>query len=78
MASSTFTGVSVQTPVTARVITVTSGNLFDIAARYLGDGTQWTRIARFNGMTDPFFTGVVTLKIPAINKSAGTDGILYS
>lgn len=58
-------------------ITVAGGNLFQIAAQYLGDASQWNRIAALNGMVDPMLTGVVvTLTIPAVNKAAGNGGIL--
>lgn len=60
----------------ARTITVVSGNLFDLAARHLGDATQWNRIAQANGMRDPFFVGERTLVIPAKNARAGNGGIL--
>lgn len=61
---------------TAKVITVPPGNLFDVAAVYLGDGTQWNRIASLNGMSDPFFETITTLKLPPVNPSAGNGGIL--
>lgn len=48
-----------------------AGNLFRVAAVYLDDATQWVRIAQLNGLSDPMLTGVVTLKIPATNKTAG-------
>ena len=57
-------------------IKVAGGNLFQIAAAYLGDGTQWNRIAALNGLTDFLITGTMTLRIPAINKAAGNGGIL--
>ena len=77
MTSSAMTPV-LQQPLTLQVVTVVSGNLFQVAAQYLGDATQWTRIARLNGMTDPFFTGLVVLKIPPVNPAAGTGGLLLS
>ena len=54
-----------------RTITVVGGNLFRIAADMLGDATQWNRIANLNGMTDPFFSGLVTLMLPDANPGAG-------
>ncbi len=54
-----------------RTITVTGGNLFQVAAQQLGDATQWLRIARANGLSDPILTGLVTLTIPASNPAAG-------
>ena len=58
-----------------RTITVTGGNLFAIAARELGDATQWVRIARLNRLTDPMLHGVVTLRLPPVDPNAG-GGIL--
>lgn len=50
-------------------VTVYGGNLYALAAQYLGDATQWIRIAQANGMTDPFFTGQMTLIIPPVDPS---------
>ena len=58
-----------------RTITVGSGNLYNIALKYLGDAQQWNRIAQANGLKDPVLTGVTTLKIPAENLQA-TGGVL--
>ena len=46
------------------LITVSTGNLFHLAARYLGDATRWDEIAVLNGLTDPMIKGVMTIKIP--------------
>lgn len=54
-----------------RTITVTGGNLFKVAAQYLGDATQWIRIAQANGLSDPMLSGLVSLHIPSTNRSAG-------
>lgn len=54
-----------------RTITVAGGNLFRIAADELGDATQWVRIARLNRLKDPVLSGVVVLKLPARDASAG-------
>lgn len=61
---------------TLKTIQVAGGNLFAIAASELGDATQWNRIARLNGLTDPMIVGVVTLKIPPVSSTAGNGGIL--
>ena len=42
-------------------------SLFHLAARELGDATQWIRIAQANGLTDPMLSSVVTLTIPDVN-----------
>ncbi|MDR3473328.1 MAG: LysM peptidoglycan-binding domain-containing protein [Devosia sp.] len=60
---------------TAQTITVAGGNLFAIAAQYLGDATQWNRIAALNGLTDFMIYTVTTLKIPPV-KSGGNGGVL--
>lgn len=54
-----------------QTITVAGGNLFAIAAQYLGDATQWLRIAQANGLSDPMLQGLVTLVIPDRDPSAG-------
>jgi nucleoid-associated protein YgaU len=54
-----------------QTIQVAGGNLFRIALRYLGDATQWVRIAQLNGIADPMLSGTVTLRIPAVDASAG-------
>jgi hypothetical protein len=54
-----------------RTLTVSGGNLFQIAAQYLQDATQWIRIAQLNGISDPWLNGLVTLTLPDVNISAG-------
>lgn len=46
-------------------ITVAGGNLFDLAADAYGDASEWSTIARANGLTDPMLSGVSTLSLPA-------------
>ena len=57
-----------------QTITVIGGNLFQIAAQYLGDATQATRIAQLNGLSDFWLSGQTTLLIPAVDPSA-TGGV---
>lgn len=52
-------------------ITVFSGNLFAIASQYLGDATQWIRIARLNNLTDPIVDRMTSLSIPPTDPNAG-------
>jgi hypothetical protein len=52
-------------------ITISGGNLYSLAAKYLNDATQWIRIAQANGLTDPVLSGVTVIVIPPINKSTG-------
>jgi hypothetical protein len=54
-----------------QTLTVTGGTLFGLACNYLGDATQWNRIAVLNGVADPWLAGVVTLVIPPVDPSAG-------
>jgi nucleoid-associated protein YgaU len=54
-----------------RVIVVSGGNLFQIAAHYLQDATQWIRIAQLNGISDPWLDGLQTLMLPNVDASAG-------
>lgn len=53
------------------VVTVAGGDLFRLALAYLGDATQWSRIAALNGLDDPVVEGLVTLQLPAVDASAG-------
>jgi hypothetical protein len=54
-----------------RKITVSGTNLYALAARYLGDATQWLRIAQQNNLSDPQISGApVTLLIPAPDPNA--------
>jgi nucleoid-associated protein YgaU len=52
-------------------ITVFSGNLFQIAAQYLGDATQWIRIAELNRLRDPVIRQQIQLVLPPTDPSAG-------
>ncbi len=51
--------------------TVAGGDLFRLALRHLGDATQWNRIATLNGLDDPVVRGLVTLRLPAVDRTAG-------
>ena len=53
------------------IVTTVGGDLFRLALTYLGDATQWNRIAALNGLDDPVLTGVQTVSIPAVDASAG-------
>ncbi len=56
------------------VITVTGGNLFQVAAVQLGDALQWINIARANAISDPMLSGMAQLVIPA-SQASFADGI---
>ncbi len=53
------------------IVTVAGGDLFRLALARLGDATQWNRIARANGLSDPVLVGLITLKLPARDPAAG-------
>jgi nucleoid-associated protein YgaU len=53
-----------------RTIIVASGTLFAVAAQYLGDATQWNRIASLNSIQDPWLSGLTTLEIPDLDLTA--------
>ena len=57
-----------------QTVTVIGGNLFALAAQYLGDASQATRIAQQNSLTDFFLSGRVTLIIPDVDPTA-TGGV---
>lgn len=59
----------------ARVVTVSNTTLYDVAAEHLGSAVQWTRIARLNGLLDPWIVGPVTLKLPDYDPNNLADGI---
>jgi L-ascorbate metabolism protein UlaG (beta-lactamase superfamily) len=54
-----------------QIVTVAGGNLFQIAAQYLQDATQWIRIAQLNSISDPWLSGITTITLPDIDASAG-------
>ena len=54
-----------------KTLTIAGSNLFSIAAKQLGDATQWIRIAQLNELTDPMLSGVNTLQIPDVDPNAG-------
>jgi hypothetical protein len=54
-----------------RTILQAGGTLFHVAASELGDATQWLRIARLNGLSDPVIEGVVRLALPPRDPQAG-------
>jgi hypothetical protein len=52
-------------------VTVTGTTLYALAAKYLGDATQWIRIAQQNNLSDPQISGApITLLIPDPNLNA--------
>ena len=61
-----------------QTIQVQGGSLFQIAALYLNDATQWSRIATLNGLTDfmlPAST-LITLMLPPVNPSIANSGVI--
>jgi len=62
---------NVVTAAPVQTVNVNGANLYQLAAQYLLDATQWYRIAQLNGLSDPFVVGPLTLKIPPIGPSNG-------
>lgn len=58
----------------ARPVTMSGGNLMDVASSAYGDASSWTGIAKANGLTDPVLVGTQTVAIPLRPDTAG--GIL--
>ncbi len=57
-------------------VQVANTTLFHLATLYYGDPTLWTRIARANGLTDPWVGPITTLAIPRPDGRPGAGGIL--
>ncbi len=53
------------------IVTVAGGDLFRLALAQLGDATQWNRIAKVNGLSDPVLIGLIALRLPAVDATAG-------
>jgi hypothetical protein len=58
----------------SRPVTMSGGNLMDVASTAYGDASSWTGIAKANGLTDPVLVGTQTVAIPLRPDTAG--GIL--
>lgn len=61
-------------------VTAADRTLYHVAAAYLGDATQWWRIAQLNGLSDPdlsAFVSPVPLTLPAVDSSmaSGVPGV---
>jgi nucleoid-associated protein YgaU len=54
-----------------RTLTTSGDTLFHIAARELGDATQWIRIAQLNNLSDPVLRGLISLRLPDADPNAG-------
>lgn len=65
----------IPSPVTYTLVSVSVGNLFQIAAQYMNDATRWNEIAALNNMIDPWFSAPMTLKVPT-SAGNGNGGIL--
>lgn len=72
--ASTSALTTIQKPLAPqRTVTVLNPNLPQLAAQYLGDATQWQRIAIANNIVppDPMPLGQFTLSIPPLSAQAG-------
>lgn len=62
--------------VPAQVINVSDVTLFQLAMQYAGDPLQWVAIAALNGLTDPWISGELEIKIPPVFPNGVQSGIL--
>lgn len=62
----------------ARLARVSGTTLFQVAADYLNDASQWYRIAALNGLIDPWINAITTLQLPSPLPASvqGNGGIL--
>lgn len=58
-----------------RQVVTAGGNLYQMAANSYGDASEWTGIARANGLVDPQLVGINTVKVPALPE--GARGVFY-
>ena len=61
-------------------VTAADRTLYHVAASYLGDATQWWRIAQLNGLTDPDLSAFVTpvalmLPVVDVSQASGVPGV---
>lgn len=59
----------------AKVDTFLNPNLYRVAVQYYGDVDYWGVIAKANNLTDPKYTGIITLLIPPM-PAVNTGGLL--
>jgi LysM domain len=66
----------IETGQTGQTIYANNINLYQLAAKYYGDATQWTTIAQANGLSDPFIPAGQTVKLIIPSSSSPSGGIL--
>jgi hypothetical protein len=54
-----------------KTITVTGGNLFEIASRMLGDAELWSAIATASFIEDPWLQGLTRVNVPCASAQVG-------
>ncbi|HHL2824784.1 TPA: hypothetical protein ACQ431_003015 [Citrobacter murliniae] len=54
-----------QTANGVKTVTLSGGNLYQVASDQYGDATQWESLATVNGITDPQLTGINSLQVPS-------------
>ena len=63
--------------IASRTTRVSGTTLFHVSADYFGDASQWYRIAKLNGLLDPWIGPLTELRIPEpLKKGSGNGGIL--
>lgn len=65
----------VRAGLSGQTLVVNGANLYQLAAKYYGDASLWTTIAKANGLVDPVIKSgtVISLVIPS--QTTDTDGI---
>jgi len=66
----------ISTGANGTIVTVNGGSLFTLAAKYYGDATLWTTIARANGLTDPELPNNMPLSLVIPQTTTNTGGVL--
>jgi hypothetical protein len=58
-----------------KTLSVSNTTLFAVAVAEYGDATQWNRIARANGLFDPWIRDPIRLVIPPADPKGGNGGV---
>ena len=58
-----------QTANGVKTVTLSGGNLYQVASDQYGDATQWESLATVNGIDDPQLTGINTIQVPTTPSS---------
>jgi hypothetical protein len=59
-----------------KIVRASNTTLFHIAMEQLGDALDWTQLATFNNIIDPWIFAMQEIEIPPVPSSATPTGIL--